>query len=130
MLRGPISCAGGDDLVTEDGERSGRPEPAARAGDVVPEELVRRYAGGETIESLAERYRLSYWKVRTRLLEAGVELRPPRIPLPPAPPGLVGAYEDGRTIRQLADRYGMTYGQTRRILLAEGVQLRPRGGKQ
>ncbi len=111
--------------MTEDHEQT--PEPAA--GDVAPEELVRRYTGGETIEGLAQRYRLSYWKVRTRLLDAGIELRPPKIPLPPPPPGLVSAYQDGRTIRQLADRYGMTYGQTRRILLAQGVELRPRGGK-
>ncbi|GAB3721827.1 hypothetical protein GCM10027598_35940 [Amycolatopsis oliviviridis] len=101
----------------EDGDALGSP------GD----ELVRLYNGGETIENLAARFGLSYRKVRTALLAAGVKLRPPRIQLPPTPPGLVNAYFSGRSIRQLADMHGMSYNQTRRILLAEGVVLRPRG---
>ncbi|OKA09025.1 helix-turn-helix domain-containing protein [Amycolatopsis regifaucium] len=109
---------GGDDPVTEGDEGTG--EPA---------ELVRLYNNGATIESLAERYALSYRKVRTTLLAAGVTLRPAKIQLPPTPPGLVNAYLSGRSIRQLADIHGMSYNQTRRILLAEGVVLRPRGGQ-
>ncbi|SDU39063.1 helix-turn-helix domain-containing protein [Amycolatopsis keratiniphila] len=92
-----------------------------------PAELARLYNGGETIESLAKRFALSYQKVRTTLLATGVTLRPPKIPLPPTPPGLVNAYLDGRSIRQLAAIHGMSYNQTRRILLAEGITLRPRG---
>ncbi|UUV34083.1 hypothetical protein NQK81_11720 [Amycolatopsis roodepoortensis] len=95
--------------------------------DSLDAELVRRYNGGETIESLAERHALSYRRVRTILLAAGTTLRPPKIPLPPTPPGLVNAYLAGRSIRQLAAIHGMSYNQTRRILLAEGVVLRPRG---
>ncbi|WP_370451369.1 helix-turn-helix domain-containing protein [Amycolatopsis sp. WAC 01416] len=72
-------------------------------------------------------YTLGYRKVRTLLLNSEVILRPPKILLPPAPPGLANAYRDGRSIRQLAAKHGMSYNQTRRILLAEGVQLRPRG---
>lgn len=90
-------------------------------------ELVTRYYGGETIESLVAEYPFSYRKVRTILIDAGVVLRPPRIRLPPTPPGLVNAYEHGRTIRQFAATYDMSYNQTRNILLAEGVQLRSRG---
>ncbi|MFC9253049.1 helix-turn-helix domain-containing protein [Amycolatopsis thailandensis] len=90
-------------------------------------ELVRRYNDGATIEGLSEELGMSYRKVRTTLLEAGVVLRPARIQLPPTPPGLVNAYLAGRNIRQLAEIYDMSYSQTRRILLAEGVALRPRG---
>ncbi|WP_370965221.1 helix-turn-helix domain-containing protein [Amycolatopsis sp. cg9] len=90
-------------------------------------ELVKRYSGGETIESLVAEYPFSYRKVRTTLINAGVTLRPPKIRLPPTPPGLVNAYEHGRSIRQVAALYGMSYNQTRNILLAEGVQLRSRG---
>jgi helix-turn-helix protein len=89
--------------------------------------LVADYVAGETIESLVGRLPYSYRKIRTALIDAGVTLRPPRIPLPPTPPGLVNAYLDGRTIRQLATTYGMSYSQTRNILLAEGVELRRRG---
>ena len=53
-------------------------------------ELVRRYLNGKSLEALTQEYpHLSYRKVRTLLLGAGVTLRPPRVPLPPAPPGLL-----------------------------------------
>ncbi|WP_235783766.1 helix-turn-helix domain-containing protein [Amycolatopsis orientalis] len=90
-------------------------------------ELVRRYREGATIEGLAEDLGMSYRRVRTTLLEAGVVLRPAKVQRPPTPPGLVNAYLSGRNIRQLAEAYGMSYSQARRILLAEGVALRPRG---
>ncbi|MEU0533729.1 helix-turn-helix domain-containing protein [Amycolatopsis tolypomycina] len=90
-------------------------------------ELVGQYAAGETLEWLVARYPFSYRKIRTTLIEAGVTLRPPKIPLPPTPPGLVNAYNFGRTIRQVAASYGLSYNQTRNILLAEGVRLRTRG---
>lgn len=90
-------------------------------------ELVQRYDDGETMENLTRQYPLSYRKVREVLHRAGVTIRPPKILLPPTPPGLVNAYHDGRTIHQLATTYGRSYNQTRRILLAEGVQLRRRG---
>ncbi|GAB3150192.1 hypothetical protein GCM10027258_47900 [Amycolatopsis stemonae] len=61
------------------------------------------------------------------LIDAGVTLRPPRIPLPPTPPGLVYACHHGRSIRQLGTTHGMSYSQTPNILLAEGVDLRRRG---
>ncbi|WP_410640365.1 helix-turn-helix domain-containing protein [Amycolatopsis sp. lyj-346] len=97
----------------------------------IPAELVRhlvdRYTAGETIESLVAGHPYSYRKIRVALLDAGVTLRPPRIPLPPTPPGLINAYREGRSIRQLATTYGMSYNQTRNILLAEGVELRRRG---
>jgi len=108
-----------------DDHRDARP-PAPIPADVV-RQLVADYVAGETIESLVGRHPHSYRKIRTALIDAGVTLRPPRIPLPPTPPGLVNAYRDGRTIRQLATTYGMSYNQTRNILLAEGVELRRRG---
>ncbi|MER7859315.1 MULTISPECIES: helix-turn-helix domain-containing protein [Amycolatopsis] len=111
------------------GEHTGTTEREDDLGSL-NDELVRLYNDGETIESLAARYALSYHKVRTTLLAAGVTLRPPKIQLPPTPPGLVNAYLAGRSIRQLADIHGMSYNQTRRILLAEGVTLRPRGRQQ
>lgn len=94
--------------------------------DVIAE-LADRYANGETLQSLAERYQANYSSVRDALIGAKVEMRPPGILLPATPPGLVNAYNDGQTIHQVAAKYGMSYGQTRRILLAEGVQLRPPG---
>jgi hypothetical protein len=103
----------------------------ARPPGPVPAEIVRQlvadYVAGETIESLVGRHPYSYRRIRTTLIEAGVTLRLPRIPLPPTPPGLVNAYRDGRSIRQLATTYDMSYNQTRNILLAEGVELRRRG---
>jgi hypothetical protein len=61
--------------------------PSRPGHDVTPAtitELVHRYTNGETIEGLTQQYRpLSYRKVRTLLLDAGVTLRPPIIPLPP-----------------------------------------------
>ncbi|WP_410639356.1 helix-turn-helix domain-containing protein [Amycolatopsis sp. lyj-346] len=90
-------------------------------------ELVGQYTAGETLEGLVARYPFSYRKIRTTLIDEGVTLRPPKIPLPPTPPGLVNAYHYGQTIRQLAASYGLSYNQTRNILLAEGVQLRSRG---
>lgn len=95
--------------------------------DDVVQELVEHYAAGETIEGLVAQYPYSYRKIRTALLDAEVTLRPPRIPLPPTPPGLANAYVDGRSIRQLASKHGLSYNQTRNILLDEGVELRPRG---
>jgi hypothetical protein len=94
--------------------------------DVV-HELSGHYTAGETLESLVARYPYSYRKIRTALIDAGVTLRPPRILLPPTPPGLVNAYLNERSIRQLATIHGMSYSQTRNILLAEGVELRRRG---
>ncbi|EMD23190.1 helix-turn-helix domain-containing protein [Amycolatopsis azurea] len=116
--------------MTEDDDGAGEHTGPAEDGDdpgSPREELVRLYDEGETIENLAERFGLSYRKARATLLAAGVKLRPPKIQLPPTPPGLVNAYFAGRSIRQLADIHGMSYNQTRRILLAEGVVLRPRG---
>ncbi|MEV7041145.1 transcriptional regulator [Amycolatopsis sp. NPDC051061] len=100
--------------------------PAEIPADVV-RDLVEHYNAGETIESLVARHPYSYRKIRTALIDADVTLRPPRIPLPPTPPGMVNAYANGRSIRQLAVTYGMSYSQTRTILLAEGVELRRRG---
>lgn len=94
--------------------------------DIVAE-LIERYSEGETMEKLAGQYPLSYRQVRNVLIRSGVAIRPPRILLPPTPPGLVNAYLDGRTIKQLATTHGRSYNQTRRILLAEGVTLRRRG---
>jgi hypothetical protein len=107
----------------------------ARPADLIPaeipvdvvRELAGHYTAGETLERLVARYPYSYRKTRTTLIDAGVSLRPPRIPLPPTPPGLVNVYLDGRSIRQLGTTYGMSYSQTRNILLAEGVELRRRG---
>jgi uncharacterized protein (DUF433 family) len=111
-----------------DEHRARPPDPVpAEIPDDVVREIVAGYAAGETIEGLVARLPYSYRKIRTALLDAGVTLRPPRIPLPPTPPGLVNAYLDGRSIRQLATTYGMSYNQTRNILLAEGVELRRRG---
>lgn len=107
--------------MTEEGSRSGALDSVTVA------ELVECYAAGETIEGLVARYPFSYRKIRTALLDEGVKLRPPKIPLPPTPPGLVNAYRGGRSIRQLAVTYCMSYNQTRNILLAEGVELRSRG---
>lgn len=112
-----------------DDQRDARPPdpvPTEIPVDVV-RELALRYAAGDTLESLVARYPYSYRKIRTTLIDAGVTLRPPRIPLPPTPPGLVNAYLDGRSIRRLATTYGMSYNQTRNILRAEGVELRRRG---
>ncbi|MGW5718363.1 helix-turn-helix domain-containing protein [Amycolatopsis sp. NPDC003865] len=103
-----------------------RAEPGPVPDDVV-RELVEHYAAGDTIEGLVARYPFSYRKIRTVLLDAGITLRPQRIPLPPTPPGMVEAYLEGRSIRQLADTYGLSYNQTRNVLLAEGVELRRRG---
>lgn len=119
---------GGDDLVTDD--RADEDAALEAAGDAAPistAELVRRYLEGGTIEGLAEDLGMSYRKVRTALLDAGVTLRPAKVQRPPTPPGLVNAYLSGRNIRQLAETYGLSYSQVRRILLAEGVTLRPRG---
>ncbi|AUI57286.1 hypothetical protein [Amycolatopsis sp. BJA-103] len=116
--------------MTEDEGGAGEHTGSAEDGDDLGsprDELVRLYNEGETIENLAARFGLSYRNARTALLAAGVTLRPPKIQLPPTPPGLVNAYLAGRSIRQLADIHGMSYNQTRRILLAEGVVLRPRG---
>ncbi|MFF1610685.1 helix-turn-helix domain-containing protein [Amycolatopsis sp. NPDC058278] len=114
--------------MSDDHRGAGPPEsvPAEIPAELV-QVLVDRYAAGETIESLVARHPYSYRKIRVALLDAGVTLRPPRIPLPPTPPGLVNAYLDGRSIRQLATTYGMSYNQTRNVLLAEGVELRRRG---
>ncbi|MGW4826198.1 helix-turn-helix domain-containing protein [Amycolatopsis japonica] len=116
--------------MTEEDDSAGEHTDAVEGEDdsgALRAEIVRRYELGETIEGLAASHALSYRKVRTTLLAAGVTLRPPKIQLPPTPPGLVNAYLAGRSIRQLADIHGMSYNQTRRILLAEGVVLRPRG---
>lgn len=78
-------------------------------------DLVGRYSDGETIESLVAQYPFSYWKIRTTLIDSDVTLRPPRIPLPPTPPGLANAYNYGRTIRQLAATYGMSYSTRREV---------------
>jgi hypothetical protein len=102
------------------------PGPVEIPGDVV-RHLADCYTAGETIESLVARHPYSYRKIRTALIDAGVTLRPPRIPLPPTPPGMVNAYIHGRSIPQLASAYGMSYSQTRNILLTEGVELRRRG---
>ncbi len=114
--------------------RKGRPHPAQGNIDNNDDafegidDLIRHYENGETIAGLTQQnHHLSYRKVRTLLLDAGVTLRPPKIPLPPAPPGLANAYRDGLSIRNLAKKHGMSYNQTRRVLLALGVELRPRG---
>ncbi|UUV34557.1 transcriptional regulator [Amycolatopsis roodepoortensis] len=92
--------------------------------DSTTAEMVRKYNGGQTLEGLAEEYSRSYRAVRNLLLEAGVTMRPPKIQLPPTPPGMVNAYNHGWSIRQLATKHDMTYSRTRRVLLAEGVVLR------
>ncbi|MEV6879723.1 hypothetical protein [Amycolatopsis sp. NPDC051128] len=90
--------------------------------------LRRWYEDGSTIEALVDVTPFSYRAIRKALLAAGVTLRPPKIPVPPCPPGMVRAYEDGdASIRQLAVRYGHSYNQTRNMLLAAGVTLRRRG---
>jgi transposase-like protein len=52
----------------------GRPSASARQLDVG--ELAKRYSTGESIAQLGRRYGVSPATVRSRLLDAGVELRP------------------------------------------------------
>jgi uncharacterized protein (DUF433 family) len=90
--------------------------------------LVPRYVeNGETLEQLVARWPYSYRQIREALLDAGVTLRPAKIPVQPTPKGLVKAYENGRSLRQLANYYDLSYSQVRDMLLAEGVTLRGRG---
>jgi uncharacterized protein (DUF433 family) len=103
------------------------PAPTDPIPDDVVNELVDRYDAGETITGLVAQFPYSFRKIRTALIDAGVTLGPPRIPLQPTPPGLVNAYRYGRSIRQLAATHGLSYNQVRNILLAEGVELRRRG---
>lgn len=85
------------------------------------------YEDGTTIEALVAHTPFSYRAVRAALLDAGVTLRPPRIPVPPCPPGLVAEYEHGASIRTLAAKHDLSYNQTRTMLLHDGVKLRARG---
>lgn len=94
---------------------------------VVVDELVCKYDAGKTINGLVEQYPYSYRKIRQALLDAGVTLGPPKVQLPPTPPGFVARYKYGMSIRQLGKLHGMSYNQARNILLAEGVALRGRG---
>lgn len=48
------------------------------------QQLVRQYEAGHTLQALADRHAMSYRKVRTTLLAAGVVLRPTGVPPLPA----------------------------------------------
>ncbi len=90
-------------------------------------ELVAAYTDGQTLEGLSAAYGLSYRQVRERLLDAGVTLRPAKIPLRPTPPGLVTAYCSGLSLRATAAQFGLSYNATRDMLLRAGVGLRSPG---
>ncbi|WP_408630301.1 helix-turn-helix domain-containing protein [Amycolatopsis mongoliensis] len=89
--------------------------------------LVDRYESGAAIEAIAKEAGYSYRRTRTSLIEAGVKLRPPRIQVPPCPPGFVNLYQNGASIRVVSTRYGVSYNQARNMLLHAGVTLRPPG---
>jgi DNA-binding transcriptional ArsR family regulator len=89
--------------------------------------LVDQYESGATIEAIAKETGYSYRRTRTSLIEAGVNLRPPRIQVPPCPPGFVNLYQNGASIRMVSSRYGVSYNQARNMLLQAGVTLRPPG---
>jgi DNA-binding MarR family transcriptional regulator/lambda repressor-like predicted transcriptional regulator len=120
------------ELLTASTRRSGVTVPEARRRKAresveVITYLTGRYKSGATIEALADETGLSYRRTRTTLIDAGVTPRPPRIRVPPCPPGMVNLYKSGATIRELANRYGHSYNQTRNMLLHAGVTLRPPG---
>ena len=54
--------------------RKGR--PSSNAASLDPSILARRYEGGESIAQLGQAFGVSPATVRSRLIEAGVELRP------------------------------------------------------
>ena len=89
--------------------------------------LRRWYLDGTTIEAIVDVTPFSYRAVRTALINAGLELRPRMIAVPPCPPGMTNMYVGGATIRQVAAKFGRSYGQTRNMLLYAGVTLRRQG---
>lgn len=95
--------------------------------DIEDAEIVAAYLAGQTIEKLAASYNLSYRNVRTRLVNAGVTLRPQQKQMVPTPPGLVAAYCSGLSIRQTGTQFGLSYNVARRMLLQAGIGLRSRG---
>ena len=94
-------------------------------------ELVAAYAGGATVEELAERHGCSTTTVREVLAGEGVELRArgPRSPLEGREEQVAAAYEAGATVRELVDRFGANQRTVRKVLAAHGVTMRPPGPK-
>jgi hypothetical protein len=72
---------------------------------------------------------LSYRQVRSRLLDAGVTMRPQQRQTQPTPPGLVEAYRSGLSIRATGVQFGLSYSATRNMLLRAGIGLRSRGAE-
>ena len=90
-------------------------------------ELVAAYTAGHTVDELVAACNLSYRQVHTRLVDAGVIMRPQQRRMRPTPPGLIAAYRSGLSIRPTGRQFGLTYNTTRRMLLDAGIDLRRRG---
>ncbi|WP_308170254.1 GntR family transcriptional regulator, partial [Acrocarpospora catenulata] len=115
-----------------------RLRPKGRAGKplgVSDEELVRRYRGGERINAIARSLGVDFGRVRSRLLAAGVEVRPAwvwggRTPVVVADEGLVRRYRGGESITALARSLGVSFTTVRSRLVAAGVEIWSGGGSR
>ncbi|WP_328649468.1 hypothetical protein OHS58_20510 [Amycolatopsis sp. NBC_00348] len=90
-------------------------------------ELRRRYLDGDTLSVLMDGFDGSLRTLRAVLEDQGVEFRPPRPIMPPAPPGMVETYHSGKSIVETGKTFGLGRDITKRMLLDAGVELRGRG---
>ncbi|WP_250214613.1 GntR family transcriptional regulator [Acrocarpospora catenulata] len=115
-----------------------RIRPKGRAGKplgVSDEELVRRYRGGERINAIARSLGADFGRVRSRLVAAGVEVRPAwvwggRTPVVVADEELVRRYRGGESITALARSLGVGFAKVRSRLVAAGVEIWSGGGSR
>lgn len=94
-------------------------------------EVVAAYAGGETVEVLAERYGCSTTTIREVLEGEGVDRRRrgPRSPGEGREHEVAAAYEAGATVRDLVDRFEANQRTIRKALRDQGIVMRPSGRK-
>ncbi len=108
-----------------------RETPLVDVGD-----MVKRYARGETCESIAKPYRrTARWALRV-LTKAGAKIRPRGRPHKASDETLArraevaARYERGETMEEIAHAYDRSLTWARQVLLAAGVKRRPRGRRR
>lgn len=131
------TLAAAADLVKTDAQAGGTPhrsledrrEPVPRLADAQVSDLIYRYQGGATVNTLASHFGIHRTTVLNHLERSGISRRRSDRKLTDVLVTLAGDYyREGHSLAQTGTKFGVDAATIRREFAKHGIQVRPRRG--
>lgn len=117
LIKKPIKTL----LIHEDPERLSKMQANWSATVIPPEQIIKEYEEGDTVEDIAKRHSMKTDTVRYYLRTRNVEIRkPPKYELE----DVINDYQNGMSYLELEQKYKRTSEHIKRILRNSGIELR------